>query len=204
MERAATQQNKLYTKVSMSKETLEKIMSSQDFDVVVVTHEEIHNQLVRPEHHEESVQIFHSALGYNIRCLREKSGLSQKNLADLLSSSSYSQLYLIEEGKRGITKNDILDFCELFSISIDELFSDIPNDKKEDAFFEKNWESKEQMATRIAELEKEVQKYKKKLLDQKKAELKCRYKNEVNARENGVKTPKKANLFRELLDLILH
>ncbi|MBF0231455.1 MAG: helix-turn-helix transcriptional regulator [Desulfamplus sp.] len=185
----------------MSKETFEKIMYSQDFDVVVVTQEEIQKQLVKHEYQEEPVQIFHSALGYNIKRLREKSGLSHKDLADLLSSSSYN---LIEDGQLGVTKNNLLDLCKLFNVSIDELFSDVTNDKEEDAFLEKKWESKEQMATRIAELEKEVQKYKKKLLDQKKAELKCKYKNEVHARESEAKNPKEASLLRELFDLILH
>ena len=52
-------------------------------------------------------------------------------LAEKLGYSTGAQISYIESGKRSMSRNKIIKFCQLFNKPIEELLFEIPNNKKE-------------------------------------------------------------------------
>lgn len=72
-----------------------------------------------------------SRLGNKIKEIRDELGFSQEELAEKLGYSTGAQISYIESGKRSISRNKIIKFCQLFNKPIEELLFEIPNNKKD-------------------------------------------------------------------------
>lgn len=62
--------------------------------------------------------------GEKVRTLRERRGLTVRQLAGLLEISSHSHVVLIEAGKRKPSVEMLLKLMELFTVGCDQLLND--------------------------------------------------------------------------------
>jgi len=62
--------------------------------------------------------------GEKVRTLRERRGLTVRQLAPLLEISSHSHIVLIESGKRKPSVETLLKLMEVFEVGCDQLLKD--------------------------------------------------------------------------------
>ena len=65
-------------------------------------------------------------IGNKLRLIRKKNGYTQELLAEQLNWSDRIKVSRIENGHQSMTANELIKFCQLFKISLDNLIDDVP------------------------------------------------------------------------------
>jgi transcriptional regulator with XRE-family HTH domain len=67
---------------------------------------------------------FNKALGNNLRTYREKTGMTQQEVADKLGVTKVA-VHQWESGKRSMYAQTLIDYCNVIGVSLDVIFEGV-------------------------------------------------------------------------------
>jgi transcriptional regulator with XRE-family HTH domain len=79
---------------------------------------------------ESNIKEQNALVGKRIKKYRKEYGYTQSDLAEKLGYASSGQICFIEGGKRGMSRDKLVQFCKLFNVPIEELLFEEPSKAK--------------------------------------------------------------------------
>jgi transcriptional regulator with XRE-family HTH domain len=129
-------QDELCAKISITRGALQNIETgvyAPGIDVLVAIHSALPvsmDELIEEEFpdSEDAIKEQNLLIGQKIKHIRKERGYTQAEFADAMGYASSAQVSFVESGKRGMSRDKIVQFCKIFNISVNDLFADMPEE----------------------------------------------------------------------------